>query len=236
MHRVLLTGGPTLVRDAYARVIAASPAFAHPAQTATLTDALTGLTTCDLLLVDTQELNRGPSAAAQMRLLHATACTRVAILGHVTPAELPFLTSAGVTGVLGPYLAPDDFLTALDAICGGAMVISPAPAHTAQPPISRIQPNSDHGTLTPLTQREREVLTLIATQPDNTAIAKALDVSPLTIKSHVNRIMHKLAASSRSQLVALAYESRLITPGNPAVTRATDAESRARTPRPAQAS
>ncbi|MFI1015761.1 LuxR C-terminal-related transcriptional regulator [Streptomyces sp. NPDC020965] len=227
MHRVLLAGGPTLVRDAYARVIAASPAFARPAQTATLTDALTGLNTCDLLLVDTQELIRGPSAAAQIRLLHAAACTRVVVLGHVPPAELSFLTSAGVTGVLGPYLAPDDFLTALDVICGGAMVISPAPAHTAQPP-------TVHRTLTPLTRREREVLTLIATQPDNTAIAKALDVSPLTIKSHINRIMHKLAASSRSQLVVLAYEGRLIIPGTPADTGAAGAGSRTRSPRPDQ--
>ncbi|THA71166.1 response regulator transcription factor [Streptomyces sp. A0958] len=229
MHRVLLAGGPALVRDAYARVIAASPAFAHPAQTATLTDALAGLTACDLLLVDAQELFQGPPSAAQIRLRHATACTRVVVLGNIPPAELPFLTGAGVTGVLGPNLEPDDFLTALDVILGGAMVISPAPAHTAPPPALR-------GTLTPLTQRELEVLTLIATQPDNTAIAKALVVSPLTVKSHINRIMHKLAASSRSQLVVLAYESRLIIPGTPVDPRATDAESRAQSPRPGQSS
>lgn len=229
MHRVLLAGGPTLVRDAYARVIAASPAFALPAQTPTLSDALANLTTCDLLLIDAQELIRDTSAAAQIRLRHAAACTRVVVLGHVAPAELPFLTGAGVTGVLGPYLGPDDFLTALDVIHGGAMLISPAPAHAAPTPAFR-------GPLTPLTQREREVLTLIATQPDNTAIAKALGVSPLTVKSHINRIMHKLAASSRSQLVVLAYESHLITPGTPAATRTAEAEHHALTSRPGQSS
>ncbi|WP_329060160.1 response regulator transcription factor [Streptomyces sp. NBC_01429] len=208
MHRVLLAGGPILVRDAYARVIAASPAYVLQAQIATFAEALATLTstTCDLLLIEAHELTRTPSAAAQVSLRHAAVCTRIAVLGTISPAELPLLTEAGVTGVLGPCLEPDEFLTALDVICRGAMVISPAPSHAPSVPTAP-------GALAPLTQREREVLALIATLPDNTAIAHVLDLSPLTVKSHVNRIMHKLGVSSRSQLVALAYENRLVVPG-----------------------
>ncbi|MFJ1748988.1 response regulator transcription factor [Streptomyces sp. NPDC088116] len=208
MHRVLLAGGPALVRDAYAHVIAASPAFVIQAQTATLAEALTVLTstTCDLLLIDARELARATSAAAQVSLRHAAARTRTVVLGTIPPAELPLLTEAGVTGVLGPYLEPDEFFTALDVVCRGAIVISPAPSHAPGAPAA-------HGALAPLTQREREVLALIAALPDNTAIALALDLSPVTVKSHINRIMHKLGVSSRSQLVALAYENRLIVPG-----------------------
>ncbi|MFJ5178164.1 LuxR C-terminal-related transcriptional regulator [Streptomyces griseoviridis] len=214
MHRVLLAGGPALVRDACARVIGASPAFALPAQTATLADALTAPVPRDLLLVDAGELVRGPSAAVRTRLRRAAACTRVAVLGQVAAAELPLLAGAGVTGVLGPYLEPDAFLAALDVVLAGAMVISPAPTPAPQAAASR-------GALTPLTRREREVLALIATQPDNTAIARALDVRPLTVKSHINRIMHKLEVSSRAQLVVVAYESRLIVPGAPGLAGAT---------------
>ncbi|MER6237201.1 response regulator transcription factor [Streptomyces clavifer] len=215
MHRVILAGGPALVRDAYRHIIAASPAFARPAQTASLSEAVTTLTatTCDLLIVEAQELDRPTSAAAQVRLHQAAARTRVVVLGKIPPSELPSLTGAGVSGVLGPHLEAGEFLTALDVICRGAMVISPAPAQAPLTP-------APHNALTPLTRREREVLALVATRPDNSAIADALGVSPLTVKSHVNRIMHKLAVSRRSQLVVLAYESRLVVPGSPAATGA----------------
>ncbi|MFE5240435.1 MULTISPECIES: response regulator transcription factor [unclassified Streptomyces] len=207
MHRVVLAGGPTLVRDAYAHVIAAAPAFTLQAHTATLTQALNGLhpTACDLLLIDAHELARAPLAPVKA-LSHAALHTRVAVHGAVPSAELPLLAEAGVTGVLGPFLEPHEFLTALDAVCRGAMVISPAPLRApAGPPAP--------GVLTSLTQREREVLTLLATQPDNTAIAQALGLSLNTVKTHVNRIMHKLTVANRSQLVALAYETGLVVPG-----------------------
>lgn len=64
-----------------------------------------------------------------------------------------------------------------------------------------------------LTDREREVLTLVGRGLNNTEIAEALGLSPLTAKTHVSRIMGKLAARDRAQLVIVAYESGLVTPG-----------------------
>ncbi|MFC9915866.1 response regulator transcription factor [Streptomyces sp. NPDC059862] len=64
-----------------------------------------------------------------------------------------------------------------------------------------------------LTARERQVLTLVARGLNNKEIADALGVSPLTTKTQVSRIMGKLGARDRTQLVIVAYESGLITPG-----------------------
>ncbi|MFG1836807.1 response regulator transcription factor [Micromonospora sp. NPDC049175] len=64
-----------------------------------------------------------------------------------------------------------------------------------------------------MTAREREVLASVATGSSNAEIAEALRMSPLTVKTHVSRIITKLGVRDRTQLVVLAYESGLITPG-----------------------
>jgi DNA-binding NarL/FixJ family response regulator len=64
-----------------------------------------------------------------------------------------------------------------------------------------------------LTHREREVLALVGEGLANDDIAKRLFMSPATVKTHVSRIMSKLAAHDRAQLVVLAYETGLIRPG-----------------------
>jgi DNA-binding CsgD family transcriptional regulator len=65
-----------------------------------------------------------------------------------------------------------------------------------------------------LTDREREVMCLVAGGLSNDEIAGRLFVSPLTAKTHVSRILAKLAARDRAQLVVMAYESGLVTPGS----------------------
>ncbi|MET8745640.1 LuxR C-terminal-related transcriptional regulator [Streptomyces sp. NPDC004728] len=111
-----------------------------------------------------------------------------------------------MTGILGLHLELDHFFTALDLVSRGGMVISPAPTHANSAPLSP-------PALASLSNRERQVLALVPTQPNNDAIARLLGLSPFTVKTHINRIGHKLGASSRAHLVAIAYESRLVIPG-----------------------
>jgi DNA-binding NarL/FixJ family response regulator len=67
--------------------------------------------------------------------------------------------------------------------------------------------------LEPLTEREREVMALVAAGLSNDEIARRLFVSPATAKTHVSRAMVKLGARDRAQLVVFAYESGLVAPG-----------------------
>ena len=64
-----------------------------------------------------------------------------------------------------------------------------------------------------LTERERQILMLVAQGLSNNEIADHLVISPLTVKTHVNRAMFELSAHDRAQLVIIAYESGLLTPG-----------------------
>jgi len=64
-----------------------------------------------------------------------------------------------------------------------------------------------------LTDREREVLGLIATGLSNDELAETLVISPATVRTHINRVMAKLAARDRAQLVVIAYEAGLVVPG-----------------------
>src|SRR5690606_24088722 len=78
---------------------------------------------------------------------------------------------------------------------------------------SGLAPSPDVARLEPLTQREREVLALVGQGLTNDEIGAQLFLSPLTAKTHVSRIMSKLAARDRVQLVIAAYESGLVAPG-----------------------
>ena len=74
---------------------------------------------------------------------------------------------------------------------------------------------TDPARLAPLTDREREVLGLVARGLSNAEIAERLFMSPATAKTHVGRVLTKLGARDRAQLVMLAYEAGLVTPGTP---------------------
>jgi DNA-binding NarL/FixJ family response regulator len=119
---------------------------------------------------------------------------------------------AGASGFLLKDIEPDDLRAAVRVVAGGEALLSPRITRrligefVSRPDRARRVPEE----LDELTDREREVLTLVAGGLSNGEIARRLVISPATAKTHVSRILLKLGARDRAQLVMLAYESGLI--------------------------
>jgi DNA-binding NarL/FixJ family response regulator len=135
---------------------------------------------------------------------------------------------AGASGFIGKGAEPEELLTAIRTAARGDALLSPAAtkgliaSFLAQQGPYAVQDAADDESpadgearrpVDVLTGREREVLTLIGGGLSNDEIAERLAVSPLTVKTHVNRTMSKLGARDRAQLVVAAYENGLVRPG-----------------------
>lgn len=122
---------------------------------------------------------------------------------------------AGASGFLVKDTEPAELLQAVRVVARGDSLLSPGVTRrliadiVARPP----RPMAPPAVLAVLTEREREVLTLVAGGLSNEQIAARLFQSPLTAKTHVSRAMTKLGVRDRAQLVVLAYETGLVTPG-----------------------
>jgi DNA-binding NarL/FixJ family response regulator len=122
---------------------------------------------------------------------------------------------AGASGFLVKDSEPTELLQALRVVARGDALLSPSVTRRLITDLARRpeRPPPANHSLDALTAREREVLALVAAGLSNDEIAARLFLSPLTAKTHVSRIMTKLAARDRAQLVVLAYESGLVVPG-----------------------
>jgi DNA-binding NarL/FixJ family response regulator len=121
---------------------------------------------------------------------------------------------AGAGGFLLKDVEPDDLRAAVRVVAGGEALLSPSVTRrlieefTAQPGRQRHMPAE----LADLTPREREVMALVAGGLSNEEIAARLVISHATAKTHVSRILLKVGARDRAQLVVLAYETGLVRP------------------------
>jgi DNA-binding NarL/FixJ family response regulator len=123
---------------------------------------------------------------------------------------------AGASGFLSKSIEPADLLDAIRTVAGGDALLSPkaTQALLAEFATAGTGPAIPADRLTDLTTREREMMTLAAHGLSNDQIAERLFLSPLTVKTHINRAMMKLAVRDRAQLVVLAYQSGLVRPGD----------------------
>jgi DNA-binding NarL/FixJ family response regulator len=122
---------------------------------------------------------------------------------------------AGASGFLVKDTLPEHLLDAIRTVAAGDALLSPGATRAliARVVRQREQQLPEAGRVAALTSREREVLTLVASGLSNQEIAEELVLSPLTAKTHISRIMAKLEARDRAQLVIAAYESGLVRPG-----------------------
>jgi DNA-binding NarL/FixJ family response regulator len=124
---------------------------------------------------------------------------------------------AGASGFLGKGMRPEELLEAVRTVAAGDSLLSPTATRSL---ITRFlsQPQrsgtADPGRLDVLTPRERDLMGLVALGLSNDEIAERLFLSPLTVKTHINRAMAKLGARDRAQLVVIAYQCGLVLPGS----------------------
>ena len=122
---------------------------------------------------------------------------------------------AGASGFLLKDAPPEQLIAAVHTLAGGDALIAPAITKRLIEQFARASPPSaaSAAALEELTPRELEVLVLIARGRSNREIATELVLSEATVKTHVKRVLAKLAVRDRVHAVVLAYESGLITPG-----------------------
>jgi DNA-binding NarL/FixJ family response regulator len=122
---------------------------------------------------------------------------------------------AGASGFLLKDTRPRELLHAIEVVAAGDALIAPNITRRLIGEFAaRRDPNQVPEALAELTEREREVLRLVARGLSNAEIAGRLVISALTAKTHVSNVLRKLDCRDRAALVALAYEAGLVTPGD----------------------
>jgi DNA-binding NarL/FixJ family response regulator len=141
--------------------------------------------------------------------------TRVLILTTFDLDEYVYAAlRAGASGFLLKDARPRELLHAIEIVAAGEALIAPRITRRLIAEFAaRRDPTQPSDALAELTDREREVLRLVARGLSNAEIAGRLVISPLTAKTHVSNVLRKLDCRDRAALVALAYESGLIAPG-----------------------
>ncbi|CCK30158.1 two-component system response regulator [Streptomyces davaonensis JCM 4913] len=215
--RVLLADDQTLVRAAFAMLVESAADMEVVGQAATGREALelarkerADLVVMDIRMPDLDGIEATRLIAADEDL----AGVRVLVLTtYDTDEHIVEALRAGASGFLVKDTRPAELLDAIRTVAAGEALLSPGPTARLIARFLRSPSTPAVGGPEGLSEREREVLTLVARGLNNTEIAEALGLSPLTAKTHVSRIMGKLGARDRAQLVIVAYESGLVTPG-----------------------
>ncbi|MEU5670533.1 response regulator transcription factor [Micromonospora sp. NPDC047753] len=218
MIRVLIADDQALLRGSFRLLVDLSPDCTTVGEAGTGAEAvaLTGQHRPDVVLMDVRmpEMD-GIEATRRICADPATADTRVIILTTFDLDEYVYgALRAGASGFLLKDTPPANLLTGIRVVAAGEGLLAPTVTRrlidefARQPEPTRPLPRQLDG----VTDREREVLALIARGLSNAELAAHLNLSQATVKTHVGRLLTKLAVRDRAQLVIVAYETGLVGP------------------------
>jgi DNA-binding NarL/FixJ family response regulator len=220
--RVLIADDQALIRAGFAALVRSAEGMEVVGEAVDGEDALAQARSArpDVVLMDIRMPGTdGISATSLITGDPDLADVRILVLTTFEDDDLVLAAlRAGASGFLGKGVEPVELLDAIQVVSAGDALLSPKATRglidrlLAQP--SDGAPDLVGADLDVLTEREREVVALVAHGLTNDDIAARLYVSPLTAKTHVNRAMTKLGARDRAQLVVIAYRTGLVRAGD----------------------
>ncbi|HEY8913118.1 response regulator transcription factor [Lacisediminihabitans sp.] len=218
MIRVAIADDQQLIRGGFRSLLEAEPDLEVIGEAGTGRDAVALVTRekPDVVLMDIRMPDGdGLWATEQIVANPALASTHIVI---VTTFELDEYVAqairAGASGFLVKDTEPVELIRAVRVVAGGEALLSPSVTKRLLERVAgTLNEAPDTSALAVLTDREREVLALVGHGLTNDEIGRKLFLSPLTAKTHVSRIMSKLGARDRVQLVVVAYETGIVRAG-----------------------
>ncbi|MDF9814807.1 response regulator transcription factor [Streptomyces sp. SPB162] len=223
--RVMLVDDQVLLRTGFRMVLQAQPDMEVVAEAGDGAQAVEVLrsTKVDVVLMDVR-MPRLDGVEATRRICGSPdrkpddGGPRVLILTTFDLDEYAFSAlKAGASGFLLKDVPPDELLAAIRSVHSGDAVVAPSTTRRLLDRFTPMLPSSgapDNTAVNRLTEREREVLLLVAQGLSNGEIARKLVLSEATVKTHVGRILTKLDLRDRVQAVVLAYETGLVRAGS----------------------
>ena len=219
MIRVFLVDDQALVRAGFRLVIDSQPDMTVVGEAGDGRDALEalGVTSADVVLMDVRmPVLDGVAATAHLVERDGDAAPRVVMLTTFDLDEYVFAAiRAGASGFLLKDAEPEELLAGIRAVATGDAVVAPSATRRLLAQVAdRLPGTTADPRLETLTDRERAVLLEVARGASNLEVGAALFMAEATVKTHVGRLLAKLGARDRVQLVVFAYESGLVRPGS----------------------
>ncbi|MBB5939398.1 response regulator transcription factor [Streptomyces zagrosensis] len=221
--RIMLVDDQALLRTGFRMVLAAQPDMDVVAEAGDGLAALEVLKTAevDVVLMDVR-MPRLDGVEATARICRTEGAPKVLILTTFDLDEYAFSAlKAGASGFMLKDVPPAELLTAIRAVHSGDAVVAPSTTRRLLDRFTPMLPSTHaaepvRSEVGKLTEREREVMMLVAQGLSNGEIAARLVLSEATVKTHVGRILTKLGLRDRVQVVVLAYETGLVRAGGTA--------------------
>lgn len=218
MTSIVIVDDQAMVRAGFAALLKAQPGFTVVGEAENGEEGvrLVAQTAPDIVLMDIRmPVLDGIAATREILAQSRDDSPRIIILTTFDADDYVFdALRAGASGFLLKDASPAELVAAVEVVARGEALLSPSVTRTLIERFATVTPSRTEPPVLPkLTEREREVLVLVARGLSNSEIAAELVLAEQTVKTHVSRVLFKLGVRDRAQAVVFAYESGLVQPG-----------------------